>query len=223
MDSRKTNGWKSSRAKSTRALGRQPATTHSEWPSDTSQTWLVAVPAVLAHVSVRSSTLVLPLEQSCLALGLPTAVDAFTAQVSQPRAAQLSTTQQLPLKINAFIACSIDCAWLDADGIGGLHWPLGEALPPPKGSAATQVARASARKALVQVGVRRTEASARALRLPWLCICGCSLPMLVVLRLVSAGANAAASGCSAHATRESSACQSSLRQSPSPSSTTPMR
>ena len=92
----------------------------------------MAVPAVLAHVSVRSSTLVLPLEQSCLALGLPTAVDAFTAQVSQPRAAQLSTTQQLPLKINAFIACSIDCAWLDADGIGGLHWPLGEALPPPK-------------------------------------------------------------------------------------------
>ena len=144
------------------------ATTHSEWPSDTSQTWLVAVPAVLAHVSVRSSTLVLPLEQSCLALGLPTTVDAFTAQVSQPRAAQLSTTQQLPLKINAFIACSIDCAWLNADGIGGLHWPLGEALPPPKaeGSAATQVARASAPKALVQVGVRRTEASARALRLP---------------------------------------------------------
>ena len=146
----------------------RPPTTHSEWPSDSSQTWLVAVPAVLAHVSVRSSTLVLPLEQSCLALGLPTAVDAFTAQVSQPRAAQLSTTQQLPLKINAFIACSIDCAWLDADGIGGLHWPLGEALPPPKaeGSAATQVARASAPKALAQVGVRRTEASARALRLP---------------------------------------------------------
>ena len=161
----KTNGWKSSKAKSTRALGRHK---HSEWPSDTSQTWLVAVPAVLAHVSVRSSTLVLPLEQSRLALGLPTAVDAFTAQVSQPRAAQLSTTQQLPLKINAFIACSIDCAWLDADGIGGLHWPLGEALPPPKaeGSAATQVARASAPKALAQVGVRRTEASARALRLP---------------------------------------------------------